>query len=194
MNQLLETIKIVNGTAPFLEFHNQRLNSSRQFLFNTLDEIDLKNFITVPSKIATYKCRVIYSKTIETVEYSHYQEKNFKSFKLIENDNLSYDFKYLNRENLNRLVMHKGQADDILIIKKECVTDTSIANVAFWYKNKWLTPSTPLLTGTTRQRLLNEKKIVEAQIMFDDLKKFSKMALMNALVGFYIIDDFKLIF
>lgn len=193
MNKLLETIKIVNGTAPFLAFHNERLKHSRQILFNAQDKIDLKNVITAPSQNGTYKCRVIYSKTIETVEYSRYQQqRKFKTFKVIEDDNLAYDFKYLNRENLNRLV--RGQADEILIIKRGLVTDTTIANVAFWYQDKWLTPSTPLLKGTTRERLLRENKIIETPITLEDLNHFSKMAMMNALLGFIVIENLKLIF
>ncbi len=190
MNKLLETIKIVNGMAPFLAFHNERLNHARQILFNAHDQIDLNNFIIAPSQ--SERCRVIYSKTIEKVEYSHYKPRHFQTFKVIEDDNIAYDFKYVNRDNLNRLLRFKGQADDILIIKKGLVTDTSIANVAFLYEDKWLTPSTPLLKGTTRERFLKEKKIVEARITLQDLKHFSKMAIMNALLGFIVIENFKL--
>jgi 4-amino-4-deoxychorismate lyase len=195
MDKLLETIKIVNGIAPFLAFHNERLNYSRQILFDSQDKIDIKNIITAPSQSGIYKCRVIYSKTIETVEYSRYQKRNFKTFKVVKDDNIIYDFKYLNRENLNRLCKSvRGQADDILIIKRGFVTDTTIANVAFWYQDKWLTPSTPLLKGTTRMRFLREKKIVEAPICLEDLNNFSKIALMNALLGFIVIENFKVIF
>jgi 4-amino-4-deoxychorismate lyase len=192
MNKLLETIKIVNGAAPFLAFHNARLNKSREILFNAKDEIDLKNFIQAPQS-GIYKCRIIYAKTIETIEYSPLQNRNFKTFKVIENDNITYPFKYLNRENLNHLMQFKGQADDILIVKKGLVTETSIANVAFLHQDKWLTPSMPLLKGTTRERLLREKKVVEATIRLEDLKNISKMAIMNALLGFYLIEDFKLL-
>jgi 4-amino-4-deoxychorismate lyase len=191
MNKLLETIKIVNGSAPWLEFHNERLNKSRQILFNCPSKIDLKNFIQVPSQIGIYKCRVIYSDTIASIECSYYQARNFNFFTIVEADNLVYDFKYLNRENLNRLCLLKGQTDDILIIKQGFVTDTSIANVAFWHQDKWLTPSTPLLKGTTRERLLRQKQIMETDIRLTDLKNFSKMALMNALMGFYVVENFK---
>ncbi len=194
MTTLIETIKIISGTIPFLKFHNERLNYARRILLDAQDQIDLKNFIIAPSQNETYKCRVIYSKTIESVEYSHLPHRNFKSFKVIKNDSIAYDFKYFNRENLNNLSKLKGQADDILIIKKGFVTDTSIANVAFWYQDQWITPSTPLLKGTMRKRLLSDRKIVESSIKLEDLKQFSKMAIMNALLGFYIMDDFKLIF
>ena len=194
MDKFLETIKIVNGNISFLEFHNQRLNNTRKALFHNQDDIDLHDFIQAPSKTEIYKCRVIYSQRIETLEYFFYQEKNFNSFKIIADDNIVYPFKYLDREHLNRLVILKELADDILIIKQGFITDTSIANVAFWHQDKWFTPSTPLLKGTTRERLLREKQIKEADIRLKDVKDFSKMAIMNALIGFYVIEDFKLIF
>jgi 4-amino-4-deoxychorismate lyase len=100
----------------------------------------------------------------------------------------------LNRDTLNRLVERKGQADEILIIKNGLITDTSIANVAFLDKDDhWITPATPLLKGTTRERLLSENRIVEAEIKLADLPKFTQMAMLNAMVGFYLIEDFKLI-
>ncbi|HDN25839.1 MAG TPA: hypothetical protein ENG03_01830 [Thioploca sp.] len=194
MTKLLETLKIVNGTAPFLEFHNERLNYARQALFNVQDTIDLKDVIQAPPQIGIYRCRVIYSETIEAVEYIPHQDRDFQSLKIVEDDNIDYEFKYHNRNDINRLVTLKGSADDILIIKKGLVTDTSIANVAFWHQDKWLTPLTPLLKGTTRARLLTEKQIFEANIRAEDLKHFSKMAIMNALIGFYTLENFKLLF
>jgi 4-amino-4-deoxychorismate lyase len=193
MAQLLETLKIVNGIAPFVEFHNQRLNDARQILFNAKDQIDLKKVIQAPTSTGIYRCRIIYSETIEAVEYLPHQNRNFQTFKIVEDDNIDYQFKYLNRDNINRLFTLKGSADDLLIIKNGLVTDTSIANVAFW-QDQWLTPSTPLLKGTTRARLLSEKQLFEADIRLEELNQFPKMAIMNALIGFYTIENFKLIF
>lgn len=193
MAQLLETLKIVNGIAPFVEFHNQRLNDARQILFNAKDQIDLKKVIQAPTSTGIYRCRIIYSETIEAVEYLPHQNRNFQTFKIVEDDNIDYQFKYLNRDNINRLFTLKGSADDLLIIKNGLVTDTSIANVAFW-QDQWLTPSTPLLKGTTRARLLSEKQLFEADIRLEELNQFPKMAIMNALIGFCTIENFKLIF
>ena len=190
MAQLLETLKIVNGIAPFVEFHNRRLNDARQILFNAQDQIDLKKVIQAPASTGIYRCRIIYSETIEAVEYLPHQNRNFQTFKIVEDDNIDYQFKYLNRDNINRLFTHKGPADDILIIKNGLVTDTSIANVAFW-QDRWLTPSAPLLKGTTRARLLTEKQLFEADIRLEELNQFPKMAIMNAVIGFCTIENFK---
>ena len=192
MSKLLETIKIIKGTAPFLTFHQQRLNESRRQLFQVDDEIDLDAAIQAPSTDEVYRCRVIYERAIEKVEYHHYEAKKFHCFKIIEANAMVYDFKYLDRTSINQLVAHKGSADDILIIKNGLVTDTSIANVAFWDQTKWLTPATPLLNGTTRQRLLIAKYIEIADIKLTDLKTFSKMALMNALMDFTVVENFNL--
>jgi len=191
--KLLETLKIINGTALWLQFHDERLNNSRRILFNASDRLVLKDWIQVPSHKGVYKCRIVYAETIESIEYSHYQTRNFQHFKLIEANNLTYDLKYLNRESLNSLFMQRGDADDILLIKQGFITDTSIANVAFWHNNKWFTPATPLLNGTTRERLLKGKQIVTTKIRVNDLKAFSKMAIMNALLGFYVVENWQLI-
>ena len=194
MNKLLETIKIVDGKAQFLEYHNARLNYARRVLFNAQNYIDLKNIIQAPSQNGIYKSRIVYSKTIDSIEYSPYKNRDFKTFMVIADNSIVYNFKYLNRTDLNRLVALKDNADDIIIIKNGFVTDSSIANLAFLYNDQWITPLNPLLKGTMRERLLRENKIVEAAIKLEDLKKFSNMAMMNALLGFYIIENYKLIF
>lgn len=193
MDQLLETIKIVNGEPQFLEFHQARLNYARKTLFNTQEVINLEKVINNPPKEDIYRCRIIYSRKMEQLEYLPYLERNFRTFKIVEHNSIVYHFKFLNRDSLNQLIERKGQADDILIIKNGLITDTSIANVAFLDRNNhWITPATPLLKGTTRERLLRENRIVAAGIKLADLPKFTQMALMNAMVGFYLIEDFKL--
>jgi 4-amino-4-deoxychorismate lyase len=182
----LETIKILNGIPQNLEFHNQRLNSTRQHFNSQSNTIDLKQFIVPPSINGIYKCRVIYSNTIEKIQYHSYTDRQFKTFQTVIANDINYQFKYLNREALNKLQAGVA-ADDILIIKNGFITDTSIANVAFYDDNKWITPTTALLEGTTRARLLKQKKIIAAPIRLEDIKNYSKMALMNALLGFYVI-------
>jgi 4-amino-4-deoxychorismate lyase len=55
----------------------------------------------------------------------------------------------------------------------------------------WLTPKTPLLNGTTRQRLLDDGKIVEAEIKVHELRRFTKVALLNAMIGFDILERYE---
>ena len=89
---------------------------------------------------------------------------------------------------LNKLYEKCQDADDILIVKKGYLTDTSIANIAL-FDGEWKTPKYPLLKGTTRQRLLDNGKIHEDDIKVQDIGRFSKVALLNAMIDFDIIAD-----
>jgi 4-amino-4-deoxychorismate lyase len=127
------------------------------------------------------------------VEYFPYIKREIKTFKLIFDDEISYGKKYLNRKNLDDLFSKKDNADEIIIIKNSVVTDTSIANIAIFYENNWLTSKNCLLNGTTKNRLLEEKFLIEKDITLDMLKNASKIALMNAMIGFDIKEEYFLI-
>lgn len=184
MPNLLETIKCLDGECFHLDYHLKRLNSSRKELGFT-NPIDL---ILDPPKKGLYRCRLIYKEDVKKIEYLPYTIKIPTSFKLIHSD-ISYALKYEDREVLNKLSAQKEEADDIIIVKDGLVTDTSIANLCFYDGEQWLTPRSPLLYGTTRQRLLEENKIQTADILYTDIQKFSKIALMNAMIDFQIIEN-----
>ena len=74
---------------------------------------------------------------------------------------------------------------EAIFVKDDLITDSSIANIACLIDNQWLTPKTPLLQGTCRQRLLDEKKLILADISVEDFNKAKKLAFFNALTGFY---------
>ena len=186
-NKLLETIKIVDGEALHLDYHQQRLENSLQAL-HVKAQINLKEHLFAP-KNGTYRCRVIYYESILKVEYFPYTFSAINSLKLIQCDSIDYPLKYENREKLNALFELKGECDDILIVKNSLLSDTSKANLAFFDGSKWFTPSSPLLYGTTRARLLDEKKIFEKTLHVSDLSSFSKVAVLNALVDFCVLKD-----
>ena len=66
------------------------------------------------------------------------------------------------------------------------LTDTSIANIAIFYENIWITSKNCLLNGTTKARLLEEKFLIEKRYNSEYVKNTSKIALMNAMIGFDI--------
>jgi 4-amino-4-deoxychorismate lyase len=181
----LETIKAVDGKIYNLEFHQWRLDGVLKSLGVT-KRYQLVEHISAPQD-GFFRCRIVYdAKNIE-VEYIPYVKRDVKRLKLIYNDEIEYEKKYANRELLDSLFALKAECDDILIVKSGLITDTSIANIAFFDGEQWLTPKRPLLRGTTRERYLKSKKIVEKDIFVDDLQEFSKIALMNAMVDFDII-------
>ena len=182
MPRLLETIHISNGQALHLNYHQKRLDYSRKCL-------GLSPFLKLeldPPKTGEFRCRVLYEHTIEKIEYIPYQVKSIQKLKIIHSD-IVYDLKYEDRSELNALM--DDEADEIIIVRDGLVTDTTVANLCFFDGKTWLTPSTPLLHGTTRQRLLDEGKIRCADIHYKDIRSYQKIAVMNAMVNFSIVEN-----
>jgi len=186
MSQLFETIKIFNGKIFNLQYHNRRMNNSRRILFGLKTEFDLSQFIVIPEKFKNglIKCKVIYSDEIESVEFSEYHIKNINSLKVVECNDLVYDHKFLNRDKLEELkrINTKSDSQEILIVKNGFITDTTYSNVVLSDGTKWFTPSTPLLKGTKRTSLIDKGVIHEEEIGLKDLKKFSYLKLINAMI------------
>lgn len=185
----LETIRVVDGEVFHISFHQERYESVLK-KFGTQDVKNLEQFIK-PPEIGLYRCRLTYdlSKAPHKIDvtYHEYKKRDISSLKLVYDDEIEYDLKSTCRDRLDALYDQRGECDDVLIVKNSLLTDTTIANIAFYDSNRWVTPALPLLRGTTRERLLREGKIFEADIAIKDLKKFSKIALMNAMVDFDII-------
>lgn len=181
----LETIKAIDGKLYNLEYHQWRLDG----VLNSLDLKQTHQLLNIlhPPKNGLFRCRVLYDDKNIEVQYLPYVKRKITKLKLIYNDEIEYAKKYVQRDLLDTLFALKGECEDILIVKAGLITDTSIANIAFFDGKIWLTPKRPLLKGTTRERYLRQKKIFEKDIFVDDLKDFTKIALMNAMVDFDII-------
>lgn len=153
-------------------------------MWNCKNEMDLAERITIPSDLneGLYKCRVLYAAEIESVEFIPYKLPVIRSLKLITDDEIEYAHKYEDRSRISRLFESRGSCDDILIIKNGLVTDTSFCNTVFYDGKKYYTPAMPLLNGTKRQQLLQQKKIEEKIIRKEDLNLFQKIYLINAMV------------
>ncbi len=181
-----ETIKIEDGVLKNLEFHQKRVDKTRFELFGYSDNLYLKSEIKdIPQK-GIFRLRVDYKKEIESFTCKEYVSRDISSFKLI-NSNISYDYKYANRDSLNALLQENY--DDIIIIKNGLISDTSIANIAISIDGVWLTPTKPLLYGTTRARLLKSGFLKCENLSIEDLEKAENFAIMNSLIGFKTIKN-----
>jgi len=101
---------------------------------------------------------------------------------------ISYPYKYANRQALDLLLRASTDSDEVLIVHGGAVRDTTIANVAFLENGIWITPDTPLLPGTTRKRLIENGFLTAKAIQIDMLDRFDGFALMNAMIGFKVLD------
>ena len=179
---LLETIRCYDGQADNLHYHQKRMDESLHSLGFT-NKYDLDQLITPPNN-DLYRCRIVYNDKEIDLQYLHYTQRRISSLQLIQADKISYPLKYADRALLDTLFSQRDNADDVLIVKDGLITDTTIANIAFFNGQVWLTPKDPLLHGTTRARLLDEKLIIEADIRASDLDQYTEFALMNAMIGF----------
>jgi len=182
---LFETIKVIDGTFYNLDYHSKRLNFARQELYSGKNIIYLEDLLKVPEnmRLGVVKCKVEYRKKIENIEFTAYNPRKINSFKLVYDDEISYSYKFSDRSRLENLKQNIT-ADEILIVKKGLITDTSFSNIIFFDGKKWVTPSTPLLKGTKRQELLKKEIISEQLITPSDLKNFKKAKLINAMLDF----------
>lgn len=179
-----ETIKCDDYEIFNLNYHNKRIA-------NTIGlNLNLQEYI-YPFSNELLRCKVIYDKNgIIDVRYFPYKKREINTFKLIFDDEVSYSRKYLDRSSLDKLFENKEDCDEIIIIKNKIVTDTSIANIAIYYENIWITSKNCLLEGSTRNRLIDEKILLEKDITVKMLKNASKIALMNAMIDFDIKEDY----
>lgn len=187
MLPLFETLCIDAGEVKNIELHQARYERSlREYYEKSAVKIfDLFSLIQVPTALQNQlvRCRIDYNNEQVQVQYFEYTRKIYRTFKPIICDEIDYGLKYANRDLMNTLFAQRGDCDEIIIIKHGKVTDCSIGNLIFRQGNQWVTPDTPLLQGTQREKLLQEGKIQEMTIYAKDLEKFDEIRLINAMNG-----------
>ncbi len=166
-----------------LEFHQERFERTRSNALGLKKHPLLSEVLRIPHGLerGIFKCRVLYEKKIGLVEYEAYQSRWIRSLKLVYSADIEYGYKEEDRGELERLFQQREDCDDILIIKKGCISDSFYANVVLWDGKKWVTPDTPLLPGTMRASLLKRGKISESRISAGDLAAYQKLRLINAM-------------
>ena len=186
MYPLVETIKILDGVPQNLFWHQKRYNHSCKSIFGQSSNLRIEQIIYVPDafKSGTVKARVLYNRKDYKVEFQNYTPVPVASLKLIMSDEIDYSFKFTDRNSIMAKFTDRGESDDILMVKKGIVTDTSIANIVFFDGEKWFTPEFPLLHGTARQRLLSERRIFTKNIYTNDLSRYSHFRLINSMLEF----------
>jgi 4-amino-4-deoxychorismate lyase len=183
MSPYIETISLQEGVLRNLPYHQARLERTRLRELGLSSHPRLEEVIQVPEGLERgwLKCRVHYGEKIERIEYEPHIRRRINSLKLVYSDKIDYTFKKADRSELQKLYAERGSCDDILIVKEDCLSDSFYANTAFWDGTGWFTPDTPLLKGTMRAFLLDQNLLREARIRIEDLVKYSKVRLINAM-------------
>ena len=191
--QLLETMRMENGELPLLSYHLTRMHTARKRVWrhkHPLQSVDkmiksaFEKACLKQNGLATapiVRCRVLYQREIEQIEFAPYTIKTIDSVALIEDDKLKYELKFADRTALDAL-KERTKADEAIIVQKGLLTDTTYTNIALWNGLKWLTPATPLLLGTRRAFLLDREIIKPRDITKNDIHNFSKIKFFNAMI------------
>ncbi len=124
---------------------------------------------------------MLYNARIVSVECTPYQFRSIQSVGVVNANHISYDYKYADRSDLNRL-LEKSGCDDMILIKDRLVTDASFANLVFQSPNGLYTPTSYLLRGTKREYLLDKGLIQEREIRQEDLTQYERVFFINALI------------
>ena len=183
MFPLFETIRIADGIPQHLEWHERRMLLSRGECWQRKDPIHLEQRLIVPPEMrnGVIRCKVQYGPEIGEISYEPYKKKVISSLNMVECDEIDYPLKYTDRSLLELLLSKREDCDEIIIVKNGLITDASIANLILFDGAKWYTPDMPLLKGTTRARLLFEKRIHEHSCTPAFLRSCIGVKLINAM-------------
>lgn len=184
MCRYIETIRIEKGRLRNIAYHDRRMNEVRREVWGVDRSVSLETYIDASPYEERTRCRVTYGRDVESVEFFPYQIRPVHSLQLVRGGQIEYRRKRADRSELNALFACRGEADDVLIVRGGLLTDTSIANIALGDGTGWYTPASPLLEGIQRACLLDAGMIRPLDIHADDLFRFQKIRLFNAMIDF----------
>ena len=182
----LESIRIYKNKPCLIKYHNLRLNNTIKHHFgNNTPYINISDYLSTDelNPNLEYKCRVIYSTSVISVEYEKYNRKIIKTIKAVfANKPIDYSYKKVLRPELDKLFEQRGNADEIMIIdNKGFITDAYYYNYVFEKESKFYTPETNLLPGVMRSSLIDKNKILLKNFHSTEIKSFERIHLINAL-------------
>lgn len=184
MCRLIESIRYEGSNFHNLAYHQARVARAFKDQYK-LTAPNITEWLHIAKRPAegVYKCRIVYDAREHNIEYIPYTMPAIRSLKLVWCNNLSYSYKWENRNALMDALQHRGSCDDVLIVRDGFVTDTSYANVVFKQREKWYTPDSFLLAGTMRAYLLDKGLIEQRTIRVADLHRYESCRLINAMMA-----------
>ncbi|WP_211096943.1 aminotransferase class IV [Neolewinella litorea] len=164
--------------------HQERVDRSRHHYYGkgpSLKLAEVLETLDLPSS-GTFKLRLLYGARVEKWEVLPYSVREVTSLRVVAADDLRYGRKYADRSGIDKLFNQRQDSDDILMVQREHLTDSSYANLALYDGSKWYTPAWPLLRGTRRAQLIDEGILQPTIIRLRDLFHFEQVRLINAMM------------
>lgn len=177
-------MRLVEGRIPLLSYHQQRVDRARRSLYAKAPAFKLKKLLAdweLPTT-GQHKVRVVYGSELDGYTITPYEQRPVETLRAVHADDMDYGKKYADRSGINALFERRDDCDDILIVKRGHITDSSYANLAFDDGTHWYTPAWPLLRGTRREQLVERGILRTAVIRLRDLHHFRQVKLLNAMI------------
>ena len=186
MFQFIESICCLNRELRNIDLHQERFERTRSEVFPDAPSMSLIEAIQIPNDISNekYKVRIIYAEEIESIEFIPYEIKEINTIQLHEiNREITYQYKYADRWFFDEYIKETG-CDDLVLVRANYITDAIYSNLIFFNGIEWHTPTTSLLRGTMREKLIKDGKIKEKNIKTRDLDKYFSFKRINAMMNF----------
>jgi len=185
MSQFFESIRVKDGIAEQLGFHQLRVNKTLKAFDASNHSIELASIVqqlVLPAD-GLFKLKISYdlNGNYQSV-FTPYQYKQIQNFALVDINEQSYDYKFSNRDWINEALIQSGK-DEIMMHDGGLIKDCSYTNIVFYDGVNWYTPAVPLLEGTQRAKLIEEGIIQPKALYVQDIPNFKKFKCINAMLN-----------
>jgi 4-amino-4-deoxychorismate lyase len=194
MSQFFESIRVNDGIAENLSFHQARVNKTLKAFDASQHSIDLTKIVQqlVLPTIGLFKLRMSYDLNgNHQTKLTPYQFKQINQFALVDIKGHRYDYKYEKRDWINDALSQSG-TDEIMMHDDGCIKDCSYTNIVFYDGSHWYTPESPLLEGTQRANLIQVGVIIPKALHINDLPNFKKFKCINAMIHWEDAVEYKI--
>ena len=185
MSQFFESIRVNDGIAENLSFHQFRVDRTLKAFDASHNSIVLASIVqqlVLPAE-GLFKLRISYDLNGNyEAKCNPYQYRQINDFALVDIKGHRYDYKYANRDCINEALAQSGK-DEIMMHDAGFIKDCSYTNIVFYDGANWYTPHSPLLEGTQRTKLIQEGIIITKVLHVDELPNFQKFKCINAMIG-----------
>ena len=189
MNQplFIETIKIKDGVFYNLPLHIARLERTAIHFYGVSPSLNLSEDI-IPRSLrkGIVKCRITYSSRIESIEFEPYVFKYLSSLTLVEDNDIDYTYKAVDRSRINTLYSCRGKGREGSKVKPDLLAFGGDNKNPFYvlrpflykgaYKDSGTSYSAPLVSKVAGEMLnvaptLTSQLIKNLLILNADLKR-----------------------
>lgn len=185
MGQLLETFCLLDGELLNLPYHSARVGRSlgREYPITPFTDVVSREVSRLGATKGKWRASITYTwQGIESIKLTPYRLPQITSFRLIDIEDNFYSKKWADRSRLDEYKNLLPQGVEPIFVLKGQITDTSFTNILVERDGKLYTPSTPLLLGTKRDKLLSDGTIHSIPLSSAELHTYEQIHLINAML------------